>query len=194
MRLSTYVQLCDSMVLLLQPLVEVAIHDLPSGSICYINGNLSKRKVGDPSLLEVGELEEDIDKTIYPKINFDGRLIKSVSVLVDGQWLICINADVSVFNQMKNLGEMFLQIPQAQQPEGLFKNDWQEKLHQVIHAFLQKQAWNFEVLNQRQKKEIVKHLFTRGAFEEKHAADYIARVLHLGRATVFNYLKEWRNL
>ena len=31
------------------------------------------------------------------------------------------------------------------------------------------------------------------AFKEKNAADYVAKVLGLGRATVFKYLKEWRN-
>lgn len=194
MHLSTYVPLCDSIVLLLKPLVEVVIHDLSSGTICYINGDLSKRKVGDPSLLEPDELEKDIDKIVYPKINFDGRLIKSISVPVEENGLICINADVSIFNQMKNLGDMFLHMQPTNQPESLFKKDWQEKLHTTIHAFLHKQSWNFEALNQQQKKEAVKHLFTCGAFEEKHAADYIAQILHLGRATVFKYLKEWRNV
>lgn len=161
-------------------------------TICYIRGNLSQRQIGDPSLLEPDELEEGIDKVVYPKINFDGRLIKSISVPIENQWLICINADVSIFNQMKSLGEIFLNAPQINKPESLFKNDWQEKLHKAIHTFLQKQDWKFELLNTRQKKAIVKHLFDCGAFEEKNAANYIAQVLHIGRATIFKYLKDWR--
>lgn len=190
----TYIPLCDSIVRLFNPLVEIVIHDLSTGTICYFNGNLSKRQVGDPSLLEAKELEKDIDKIVYPKINFDGRLIKSISVPIEEQWLICINVDVSIFHHLKGLGELFLNMPSTDQPKSLFKNDWQEKVHKAIHTFLQTQNWTFETLNHHQKKETAKHLFDSGAFAEKNAADYISQVLHLGRATIFKYLKEWRTL
>jgi hypothetical protein len=177
----------------MRPLIEVTIHDLALGKIYYINGNLSKRKVGDLSLLDPGEFEKNIDQIIYPKVNFDGRLIKSISVPVDNKWLICINADASVFSQMKNLGEMFLNTRKESQPESLFKNDWQEKLHVAIDNFLKDQGLKFDELNQFQKKNLIKHLFKLGAFAEKNAADYVANILGLGRATIFKYLKEWRN-
>ncbi len=193
MNISSYISLCDSIALLLKPLVEIVIHDLSSGTIYYINGDFSKRKAGDLSLLEPEEFEENIEKRVYSKINFDGRLIKSISVPLEDKWLICINADLSIFNQMKNLGELFLDTQQTNQPESLFKNDWQEKLHKAIHDFLQQQRWKFEGLTHHQKKEMAKHLFERGAFSEKNAADYIARILQLGRATLFKYLKEWRH-
>ena len=193
MNISQYITLCDSIVLLMRPLIEVTIHDLALGKIYYINGNLSKRKVGDLSLLDPGEFEKNIDQIIYPKVNFDGRLIKSISVPVDNKWLICINADASVFSQMKNLGEMFLNTRKESQPESLFKNDWQEKLHVAIDNFLKDQGLKFDELNQFQKKNLIKHLFKLGAFAEKNAADYVANILGLGRATIFKYLKEWRN-
>lgn len=193
MNISQYIPLCDSIVLLMRPLIEVIIHDLVSGKICYINGNLSKRKVVDSSLLALGEFEKNIDQIIYPKINFDGRLIKSISVPVDNKYLICINADASVFSQMKNLGEVFLNTIKDSQPESLFKNDWQEKLHVAIDDFLKKQGLKFDELNQFQKKILTKYLFDLGAFAEKNAADYVANILGLGRATIFKYLKEWRN-
>ena len=174
-------------------MIEVIVHDLVSGEIYYINGGLSKRKVGDLSLLEPSEFEKNIDQITYPKINFDGRLIKSISVPVDNKWLICINADASVFSQMKNLGEVFLNTIKESQPESLFKNDWQEKLHVAIHDFLKDQGLKFDELNQFQKKMLTKYLFELGAFAEKNAADYVANILGLGRATIFKYLKEWRN-
>ncbi len=193
MNISQYISLCDSIVLLMRPLVEVIIHDIVSGKIYYINGNLSKRKVGDSSLLAPGEFEKNIDQIIYPKINFDGRLIKSISVPINNKWLICINADASVFSQMKNLGEVFLNTIKESQPKSLFKNDWQEKLHVAIDDFLKKQGLKFDELNHFQKKILAKHLFDLGAFAEKNAADYVANILGLGRATIFKYLKEWRN-
>lgn len=192
MPLSTYIPLCDAMVHLLQPLVEVVIHDIEADQIVYINGSLSSRKIGDPSLLEKESLA-DIDKIIYPKINFDGRLIKSTSVLLEEKWLLCLNADVSVFNKMHELSKILLQNREENQPKSLFVNDWQEKLHGAIHTYLQNHNLSYDHLTSANKKAIVKHLFDLNAFQEKKAADYIAEILNLGRATVFNYLKEWRN-
>jgi predicted transcriptional regulator YheO len=194
MTITNYIPICDGIVLIMKPLVEVVIHDLTSDTICYINGNLSKRKIGDPSLLEIKDFEPDIDKIVYPKLSFDGRLIKSISIPVERKWLICINCDTSIFNQMKNLSEIFLNHDNINKPESLFKNDWQERLHVVIHNFLREKNWNFNDLNTPKNKELIKHLFDIGVFAEKNAANYVAQVLKLGRATIFKYLKELRNL
>lgn len=191
MPLSSYLPICDAIVRLLEPLAEVVIHDLASDTICYINGSLSQRKVGGPSLL--AELEDGLDQIVYPKLNFDGRLVKSISIPLEDKWLLCINCDVSAFNQMKTLSELFLTHRDTHQPASFFKNDWQEKLHLTIHSFVQQNNWQFSSLTGQQKKVLVKHLFDCGAFHEKNAADYVAKVLHVGRATIFNYLKEWRN-
>lgn len=193
MSISNYIRLCDALILLMAPLIEIVIHDLSSGSICYINGGLSKRQVGDPSLLEASILEQNLDKIVYPKINFDGRLIKSISVPIERQWLICINTDISLFEQMKSLSELFLNDSFNNQPNSLFKDDWQEKLHVAIHHFIRENSWQFETLNHAQKKVLTKHLFESGAFSQKNASDYVAQVLGLGRATIFKYLKEWRS-
>lgn len=187
-----YVPLCDALVLLLQPLVEIVIHDLASEKICYITGELSDRRVGDPSLLLQSDLEANIDQITYPKINFDGRLVKSISVPIEGNFLICINCDVSVFSQMQQLSQNLMASTQPDMPQSLFKNDWQEKLHHVIHTYLKEKTWQFDALSQKQKKEVVYYLYQQEAFKEKNAADYIASVLSLGRATIFNYLKSWR--
>lgn len=191
MALSHYIPLCDAIVHLMHPLVEVVIHDIASDSILYIAGKLSKRKIGDPSLLDKAALS-DVDQIIYPKINFDGKCIKSISVILEDKWLLCINCDISVFNKMQDLSQAFLQNMGTTQPKSLFANDWQEKLHHSIHAYLQQYHLSLENLNNTHKKALVTHLFVLGAFNEKNAADYIANILHLGRATVFNYLRALR--
>ncbi len=190
MMLSDYIPICDAIVRLMDPLVEIVIHDITQNTIAYINGKLSKRKVGDASLLDAQELQH-LDQTIYPKVNFDGRLIKSISVLLQEKWMLCINCDVSIFAKMQDLSSALLQI--SNQPQSLFTNDWQEKLHVSIHLFLQNHNLSFDYLSQNDKRTLAKHLFELGAFNEKNAADYVAKVLGLGRATVFKYLKEWRN-
>jgi len=188
--LSNYIPICDAIVRLMDPLVEIVIHDIAQDSIAYINGKLSNRKIGDASLLDPEGLGS-IDQIVYPKVNFDGRLVKSISVILEDKYLLCINCDISIFNKMQELSSVFLQM--SNQPQSLFTNDWQEKLHVSIHSFLQNHNLSFDHLSQNDKKALAKHLFDLGAFHEKNAADYVAKVLGLGRATVFKYLKEWRN-
>ncbi|MBP6985670.1 MAG: PAS domain-containing protein [Alphaproteobacteria bacterium] len=188
--LSNYIPICDAIVRLMDPLVEIVIHDIAGDSITYINGKLSNRKIGDASLLDPEGLCS-IDQTVYPKVNFDGRLVKSVSVILEDKYLLCINCDISIFNKMQELSSALLEMGSPPQP--LFTNDWQEKLHVSIHSYLQNHNLSFDHLSQNEKKALAKHLFDLGAFHEKNAADYVAKVLGLGRATVFKYLKEWRN-
>lgn len=108
MILSVYIPICDAIVRLMDPLVEIIIHDISQNTVAYINGNLSRRKIGDPSLLEPEGLG-DIDRIVYPKINFDGRLIKSVSLKLEDKYLLCINCDISIFNKMRELSGVLLQ-------------------------------------------------------------------------------------
>ena len=51
---------------------------------------------------------------------------------------------------------------------------------------------SFNNLTNVDKRNLVSYLYKMGAFGEKKAADYVAKILKLGRATVFKYLKEWR--
>lgn len=190
MILSNYIPICDAIVRLMDPLIEIVIHDIAKMSVAYINGKLSNRKVGDASLLGPEGFSK-VDQIVYPKLNFDGRLVKSVSVILENKYLLCINCDVSIFNKMQELSSALLQM--GNQPQSLFANDWQEKLHVSIHGYLQNHNLSFDHLTQNTKKALAKHLFELGAFNEKNAADYIAKVLGLGRATVFKYLKVWRN-
>ncbi|MCH9757364.1 MAG: PAS domain-containing protein [Gammaproteobacteria bacterium] len=192
MGFSHYIPILDAVVLLLDPLLEVVIHDLDASTICYIRGNLSKRCVGDPSLLDCNNLEKDLGYITYLKLNFDGRLIKSISVPVDDKFLICMNCDISIFKQIQKFSESFTMSHESNMPNSLFKQDWQEKLHVVIHDYLNEKSWCFDDLSQKKKKDVVYYLFQQGVFVEKNAADYIASVLKMGRATIFNYLKSWR--
>ena len=192
MILSDYISVCDAIALLMEPLIEVVIHDINENIIIYINGKLSGRKVGSLSLLDREGLTS-LNKIIYPKINFDGRLVKSISIMLENKWLLCINCDVTIFNKMQNLSQAFLKNNINVQPKSLFINDWQEKLNVSIHNYLQNHNLSFDQIMQKDKKALTKYLFDLGAFQERNAADYVAKVLSLGRATIFKYLKEWRN-
>lgn len=198
MPIAPYTLIAQSLVRLMPLLSEVVIHDLSTNTIAFIEGGLSKRQVGDSSLLGLPSksLKEDVREVVYTKLAPDGRLLRSISVPLDEhgklRWLMCINFDVSIFKDIHKLSELMLGVDAAAQPGVLFKNDWQEKVHVFIHAELARKDLKFNQLTLKQKKELVKALYDFGAFNEKHAADYIAEVLQLGRATIFNYLRSWK--
>ena len=45
------------------------------------------------------------------------------------------------------------------------------------------------MLSKDKKQELIKALYREGAFKAKNAATYVADVLHLSRATIYNYLR-----
>lgn len=192
MNLKTLTPILDAVVMLMPHLIEVVVHDLNNKTIAYINGQLSKRQIGNPSLLDQEAFETKLEEMIYTKLNFDGRLVKSISVRIDSQFLICINCDISIFETMQKITQQFLSTPIEQKPISLFKSDWQEALHKEIHNFLNEKKWIFNNLDGAQKKDVIHYLFLHDAFNEKHAVDYIAKVLTIGRSTIFKYLKEWK--
>lgn len=192
----TIISLLDAFVELLSPFVEVVVHNMRTNKIIYINGNISKRCIGDDSLLDIPQLQSGVWKNQhYAKLNFDGRLVKSISIPYEEEHaMICINCDVSIFHKIKTLAEQLLQSDKLvnARPEALFKNDWQDKLHIAIHHYLNTKHWCFESLTNHQKKQLLQYLFGLGTFEQKNSVDYLANILSMGRATIFNYLRVWR--
>jgi len=73
----------DAVAALLAPNAEVIVHDIGSETIQYIANNFSKRDIGDPSNLK--EINFVADENVigpYEKLNFDGRRIKSISIVM----------------------------------------------------------------------------------------------------------------
>lgn len=183
---------------LLHPYAETVIHNLKTNKIVSIFNAFSKRKAGDDSLLDA-EKEFDLENEIlgpYEKINWDGRRLKSISSVIrdtKGQpiGLYCINLDVSVLMECQQFLQAFMQTEDLlPKPVVLFKNDWQERIHQFVHNYLREMHWNFRALTLEQKKILVMKLHQEGAFEAKNAAQYIAGILKVSRATIYNYLNQ----
>lgn len=195
--LKPHEHVANAIAKLFYPYVEVVIHDLNSQKVAYIANNFSKREVGAPSLLE--EIQFDSKASIigpYEKTNWDGRALKSISVVLNNTehqaiGLMCLNVNVSAFSAIFTALQGFLH-PQTmiEKPDVLFKSDWQEKINVFVHTWLQKHQLSLTTLTRENKQQIVKALAKEGAFEGKNAANYIAGILDLARATVYNYLKE----
>lgn len=194
--LQNLVAAAEAIARLLHPYAEVVIHDLKTDKIVAIFNSFSKRKIGSPSLLkEESEFLKEADMIgPYEKTNWDGNPLKSISsVIKDNQsvpcGLLCINLDISVLDECQALIQAFMHKMHAgPRPNALFKNDWQERINQYIHSFLQEKNWHFKTLTAMQKKAIVANLHQQGAFTGKNSAQYIAQILKVSRATVYNYL------
>lgn len=193
-QLDHYFAIGQALVELFQPLVEVVIHDTKTNNIIFIQGALSKRKVGDPSLLDT-QLDK-IEQKVYSKMNFDGRLIKSLSIPIKENnkiiALMCINYDISLFQDLNKLVGILVDKPLSKKPEVLFKNDWQSRINEFIAAELNKNNIRFNDLTNKDKKKIVYRLFELGAFSEKNSVEHVAKIMDMGRATVFNYLRDFK--
>ncbi|MGP2467454.1 helix-turn-helix transcriptional regulator [Yersinia sp. 2540 StPb PI] len=194
--LNRYQPIADAIATLFSPYAEVVIHDLTSQKLVYIANNYSQRELGEDSNLS--ELRFDQHSQVigpYQKRNWDGRQLRSIStVLRDDNrqpiGLLCINLDITVFESAKAALELFLSGQQLQpQPDVLFQDDWQERINTYIHHWLQQQQLTLAALNNASRRMLIEALYQQGAFNGKNAAGYVAKILGIGRATVYNHLK-----
>ena len=193
-----YFPLAQAISILLHPYGEVVVHDLRTGCIVGIFNNLSKRKVGDESLLEeIKGLSQLPDVfPLYFKTNWDGRKMKSVSVtLRDHQGkpmgMLCINVDLTKWEELHRFALDFIQgWGGMEQPAVLFKNDWREKINVFVNEYLKKERATLKTLSKEKTQKLVIELHREGAFGAKNAASYVADVMGISRATIYNYLRK----
>lgn len=195
--LSIHFPTAQAISTLLHPHTEVVVHDLKTGLIAAIFNPFSKRKVGDESLIEeVANLKSLPDVfPIYSKANPDGRNLKSITATLKDQkgipiGLLCINLDLSRWEEMHTfLGEWLRTVGTEPEPKVLFKDDWREKINSYVSDYLKRECTTLKTLRSEEKKELVLALYNEGAFKAKNAASYVADVLDLSRATIYNYLR-----
>lgn len=190
----------DGVAMLFFPYAEVVVHDLATQSIAHISNNLSRREVGDDSALDRAVFRAD--ETVigpYEKRNWDGGTMRAVSVVVRGTdgralGLVCINLDIAVFDQARAALDLLVSGARlTPQPEVIFQDDWQERINAFVHGWLAEHGTGLASLARSQKKALVEALYRSGAFKGRSAADYVARVLMMGRATVFKHVKELKS-
>ncbi len=194
--LASYAPVCDAIALLFRPYAEVVLHDLSTETVVYLSNPFSKRELGEPSLLnEIDFKPSDIIIGPYEKVNWDGRRIKSVSAVLRAHeraiGILCINVDVSHFHAVMQTLNALVSVPQApEKPASLFKEDWHERINEYIQSWTRERGLSVTEMSRTQKQQLVTDLAGDGAFGGRNAAAYISRILGLGRATVYNYLKK----
>ncbi|WP_349436585.1 PAS domain-containing protein [Pararhizobium sp. A13] len=194
--LTPFIPVCDAIATLFSPHVEAVLHDLDSGLIFHIANAFSKRRPEDSSLNEAGlvsSLEDDVIGP-YGKSNWDGRRLKAITaVLRDAEGrpvgLLCINHDIeafaSIFDQLKSMVDIAAPMPKT---SALMAEDWREAVNSVIGDFLGTRRATLAGLTSADMDELIGMLDVRGVFAIRKAVPYVAEILKLSRATIYNRL------
>lgn len=190
----------EGVVRLLHPYAEGAIHDLKQGKIVALYNNISKRKLGDPSVVtELGIEVKDFPDVFDPyyKTNWDGRKLKCTSITVRNEngtpiGLVCINFDTTVFETMNvQLGSFLtLQNQASLNPVEQFAVDWKHQVNEYVNSYTISNNVALSALGKEEKSDVVRQLYDHGLFNYRDAAAYIAKTLGVSRTTVYNYLKD----
>jgi predicted transcriptional regulator YheO len=194
--LTPFIPICDAIATLFSPHVEAVLHDLETGLIFHIANAFSRRRPGDSSLNEAGlasSLDEDVIGP-YGKSNWDGRRLKAItSVLRDAEGkpvgLLCINHDIEafagIFDQLKSMMEFAAPMPKT---SALMADDWREAVNSVVGDFLTEQRTTLSGLTGTDTDGLIALLDARGVFAIRKAVPYVAEILKLSRATIYNRL------
>ena len=186
---------------LLYPFAEVVIHDLEEDKIQAIYNSFSNRNVGDESYLDRWDFTADPKENVigpYEKMNYDGRKLKSISIVIRDDsdapvGFLCINMDISIFDKQHSLLSTFLNNNDQEitkEKQCLFKDDLYEQINSFIQNYCKENSINIEAITRKNKQSLIIELKDKGAFNAKNSATYIARILNISRATVYNYLNK----
>ncbi|MFG2728250.1 transcriptional regulator [Streptomyces canus] len=183
-------------------LCEVVLHDLrdPRHAIRAIENNLSGRQVGDSAtelgLARIADPEYPSVIQNYPNRFPDGRPVKSTSIGLKnaaGEYIaaLCLNLDVSVLSPvtlaLSNL--VATETEHREQPLETLRDRNTRELRQTVEELAAERAATPRSLSRQDKKALVRQLHQDGYFDSRDAAQTIADLLGVSRATVYNYSK-----
>ncbi|WP_225811190.1 helix-turn-helix transcriptional regulator [Streptomyces spinosus] len=183
-------------------LCEVVLHDLrhPDHAIRAIENNLSGRRVGDSAtelgLARIADPQYPSVIQNYPNQFPDGRPAKSTSIGIKnaaGEYVaaLCLNLDVSVLSPvtlaLSNL--VATDTEHRGRPLESLRDRTARELRQAVEARAAERAATPRSLSREDKKALVRQLQRDGYFDSRDAAQTIADLLGVSRATVYNYAK-----
>lgn len=194
--LNFYISIADALARLFAPHAEIVLHDLSLGRIHHIAGCFSKRRAGDSSLTDI----VDVDRAAsiigpYSKTNWDGRRIKSITVVLRGEagdaiGLMCVNHDVEAFaGILEQLTHILGDAVPMQAATALFSSDWRERINEHVGAFLAAENATLAGLTTGRLNALIACLDKAALFEIRNATPYVAEILGMSRATLYNRLR-----
>src|SRR6266702_342346 len=193
--LSNFFAVADGLAELFRPFIEVVVHDLATDCVAHVANPFSPREAGDPSDLK--EITFDAGARLidpYEKINWDGRRIKTISVVLRADngkpiGLLCVNADVTQFDAACRMLQGFLGITESSAAvERAFRDDWHEKINRFVAAWAAERHITLDRLDRDGRRALIAALYESRGFEGRRAPAYVAKILGVSRATIYNEL------
>ncbi|MEU3826743.1 PAS domain-containing protein [Streptomyces sp. NPDC029080] len=183
-------------------LCEVVLHDLrnPDHAVRAIENNLSGRQVGDSvtelGLARIADPEYPSVIQNYPNRFPDGRPAKSTSIGIKnaaGEYVaaLCLNLDVSVLSPVTLALSNLVATDTEHRDRSLetLRDRTARELREAVEARAAERAATPRSLSREDKKALVRRLQRDGYFDSRDAAQTIADLLGVSRATVYNYAK-----
>ncbi|GAA4552185.1 helix-turn-helix transcriptional regulator [Amycolatopsis samaneae] len=182
---------------------EVVLHDLrdPAHAVRAIENNLSGRQVGD-SATELGLAR--IADPDYPGViqNYanrfpDGRPAKSTSIGIKnaaGEYIaaLCLNLDVSTLSPVTlALTKLVATDPEhpGETPLETLRDRTRRELREVVETAAAERSTTPRALSREAKRDLIRRLYEDGYFDSRNAAQTIADLLGISRASVYAYTK-----
>ncbi|MFH9660956.1 transcriptional regulator [Streptomyces sp. NPDC017248] len=183
-------------------LCEVVLHDLrdPGHAVRVIENNLSGRQVGDSAtelgLARIAAPEYPSVIQNYPNRFPDGRPAKSTSIGIRnaaGEYVaaLCLNLDVSVLSPVTLALSNLVATDREHhgRPLETLRDRTARELREVVESHAAERAATPRSLSREEKRALVRRLQRDGYFASRDAAQTIADLLGVSRATVYNYAK-----
>jgi predicted transcriptional regulator YheO len=194
-------RLAEGIVAVVGPHCEVVVHDFSDieHSAVVVAGNVSGREPGAPvpdlDFIST-ELDSDTPDQLNYRIKIDSRELQSSTIWVrdvDGRPIgaVCVNVDYSGFLQARTLLERLTaparEVPSFVVHDSLAKN-LDELIEHSVSAFLrQNEIPGIEMMTQEDKQRLMALIEKNGLFQLRGAAQRLADMLNVSRASIYNY-------
>jgi len=200
-------QLADGITKTFGDNCEVAIHDLKnlSHSLKYINGKVTRRKLGSPvtdavvkEIVEHGGAVKD--KFGFKTITDNGRELKSSTLFIRNSSdeviaAFCINFDVTDYLNAIQALELFAGIEKSKHSKKIsekFAFSIDNTLDGLFEEAVKEIGKRPATMTTEEKVNLVKILERKGVFQIKGVINQVALKLGASHFTVYNYLKRIR--
>lgn len=193
-------QIADGLSQTFAPFCEVVVHDLldPQHAILAIHNNLSGREVGDP-VTELGLAR--ISDMRYPQViaNYanqfpDGRQAKSTSIGIkdaSGKYVaaLCMNVDLTLFHGMQSALALFGNVDAGVRVHESLDSQGTAGIRERVYEFAARCATSPRSLKAEERRALIRELKEAGCLDVRRAAETIAQLVGVSRATVYNDAK-----
>jgi len=205
-------RLADAIVAVFGERCEVVIHDFSdmARSVVYIAGNVTNRSVGAPITDLPFRLFKEFGNKVPDKIGYkntagNGKFLKCSTVFLRDQkgkveGCLCINFNVTDFVFLSTGFSDFSSLNQSSDREAIFTpqehytKSFSETMESVIDTAVAEFGKVPATMDKVEKKDLIRKLDRAGVFMIKGSVDYLAKVFGASRYTIYNYLKEVRNV